>query len=539
MDGNGIYKDWGHTTSTDFYDWVDQPVAIPASDSQGSIWSGSAIIDTENVSGFFSNQTAAEDNVVAFFTSYTDPQEAQSLAYSLDGGESFIPDPDNPIISLNRHGFRDPKVTWHEASKKWIMVTTLGDAVAFWTSSDLRDWNQTSVWTPSDPVGIVECPQFLTIPRRDDSGRFIESVYVLLISIGNVLYENVRSAVRYMPGTFDGETFTPTPAPDAVQNGTNYWLQDYDFGPDTYATAFWYDKDAHAQDSVHSISWATQAIGGYACCTPTDTEGWRHTMTTAREHWLDADYRLVTRPASTGPVAGETIIDKSDVESVEFAYDDDLQAQNPAVEFTWTVRARADTTAQLALVSTETGENLTVTVALSAGAASVTLHRSMQGWSSASHIDDWSEASVEPASVKGDEATYSIYGIYDRSIFEIFVNDGDSSGTMLFFANGVVDQILVGSADSIDSTGTSGGASASFDFKATTLRSDWGSSTSSKSAVEETRDEGVIRKQGSDDYVALGIQRRESSTLSKSSAETYVDESVIRKQGSASFRPLG
>ena len=162
----------------------------------------------------------------------------------------------------------------------------------------------------------------------------------------------------------------------------------------------------------------------------------------------------------------------------------------------------------------------------------------MQGWSSASHIDDWSEASVEPASVKGDEATYTIYGIYDRSIFEIFVNDGDSSGTMLFFANGVVDQILVGSADSINSTGTSGGASASFDFKATTLRSVWGSSTSSKSAVEETRDEGVIRKQGSDDYAALGIQRRES-TSSKSSAETYVDESVIRKQGSASFRPLG
>lgn len=509
-------------------------MAIPASDSQGSIWSGSAIIDTENVSGFFSNQTAAEDNVVAFFTSYTDPQEAQSLAYSLDGGESFIPDPDNPIISLNRHGFRDPKVTWHEASGKWIMVTTLGDAVAFWTSSDLRDWNQTSVWTPSDPVGIVECPQFLTIPRRDDSGKFIESVYVLLISIGNVLYENVRSAVRYMPGTFDGETFTPAPAPDAVQNGTNYWLQDYDFGPDTYATAFWYDKGARPQDSVHSISWATQAIGGYACCTPTDTEGWRHTMTTAREHWLDADYRLVTRPAPTGPVAGETFLDESGVDGIGFDYSADLRAQNPAVEFTWTIRAQAGApAAQLALVSTETGENLTVTVDVAAG--SVALHRSMQGWSSASHIDDWSESGVEPASAKGSggEATYTIYGIYDRSILEVFVNDGDSSGTMLFFANGVVDQIRVGSVDGSSSVSSS--SPASFDFKAATLRSVWRASAaaaaaSSKAAAEEARDEAVIRKQGADGYGTLGLHRR--------GFEGYVDESVIRKQGSASFRPL-
>ena len=47
---------WGHATSTDLYNWVNQPIALFATeDSQ--IFSGSIVIDVNNTSGFFPNQT--------------------------------------------------------------------------------------------------------------------------------------------------------------------------------------------------------------------------------------------------------------------------------------------------------------------------------------------------------------------------------------------------------------------------------------------------------------------------------------------------
>ncbi len=167
----------------------------------------------------------------------------------------------------------------------------------------------------------------------------LETVYVLLISIGNVQYQNQRSAVRYVPGTFDGMTFVPKAVPGAIQNGSNYWLQDYDFGPDTYATAFWFEQSAGLEDTVHSISWATQVTDGYAWGTPTDVEGWRHTMTTARSHYLDTEYRLRTLPASTETLQSVTIFQRENVSTIDFSYDDALRAANPALEFTWTLRA--------------------------------------------------------------------------------------------------------------------------------------------------------------------------------------------------------
>ncbi len=47
---------WGHATSRDLYTWENQKLAIFATeDSQ--IFSGSAVIDVNNTSGFFPNQT--------------------------------------------------------------------------------------------------------------------------------------------------------------------------------------------------------------------------------------------------------------------------------------------------------------------------------------------------------------------------------------------------------------------------------------------------------------------------------------------------
>ena len=48
---------WGHATSRDLYHWTNQPIALyPGAVGEG-IFSGSAIVDVNNTSGFFPNQT--------------------------------------------------------------------------------------------------------------------------------------------------------------------------------------------------------------------------------------------------------------------------------------------------------------------------------------------------------------------------------------------------------------------------------------------------------------------------------------------------
>jgi levanase/fructan beta-fructosidase len=42
---------WGHATSTDLRQWEEQPVAIPCTEQEG-IFSGSAVLDFHNTSGF-------------------------------------------------------------------------------------------------------------------------------------------------------------------------------------------------------------------------------------------------------------------------------------------------------------------------------------------------------------------------------------------------------------------------------------------------------------------------------------------------------
>ena len=82
---------WGHATSRDLLAWEEQPVAIPC-DDQEAIFSGSAVFDEHNTSGF---GTAANPPLVAVYTSAyggSSPlagRQAQSLAYSLDEGRTW------------------------------------------------------------------------------------------------------------------------------------------------------------------------------------------------------------------------------------------------------------------------------------------------------------------------------------------------------------------------------------------------------------------------------------------------------------------
>lgn len=48
---------WGHATSKDLYHWTNQPIAIFPDKKGDGIFSGSSVIDANNTSGFFPNQS--------------------------------------------------------------------------------------------------------------------------------------------------------------------------------------------------------------------------------------------------------------------------------------------------------------------------------------------------------------------------------------------------------------------------------------------------------------------------------------------------
>src|SRR6185312_6436261 len=114
---------WGHATSKDLIHWKEQPIALYP-DSLGYIFSGSAVVDQNNTSGFGRDGKVP---LVAIFTSHnphaapgaTDV-ENQSIAYSLDNGKTWTKYSGNPVLkNPGISDFRDPKVMWYSAENKW------------------------------------------------------------------------------------------------------------------------------------------------------------------------------------------------------------------------------------------------------------------------------------------------------------------------------------------------------------------------------------------------------------------------------------
>jgi fructan beta-fructosidase len=93
---------WGHATSPDMIHWKREPIAIYP-DSLGTIFSGSAVVDINNTSGFGKK---GQVPLVAIYTSHDQKGEQagrndfqnQSVAYSLDNGKTWIKYNANPVL---------------------------------------------------------------------------------------------------------------------------------------------------------------------------------------------------------------------------------------------------------------------------------------------------------------------------------------------------------------------------------------------------------------------------------------------------------
>jgi fructan beta-fructosidase len=261
---------WGHAASRDLVHWERLPIALYP-DSLGYIFSGSAVVDKNNSSGFGTPENPA---LVAVYTNHSVEKEragrndyqTQALAYSLDNGRSWKKYKDNPALkNPGTKDFRDPKVSWHEPSKKWVMILAVSDHVELYNSPDLKTWTKVSEFGKEYGAhgGVWECPDLFPLTIEGES----KQKWVMLVSI-NPGGPNVGSATQYFIGEFDGEKFKTDANKSQVK-----WI---DWGQDNYAGVTYSNTP---DKRTIFIGW----MNNWAYAQVVPTKRWRGATTLARE----------------------------------------------------------------------------------------------------------------------------------------------------------------------------------------------------------------------------------------------------------------
>lgn len=186
---------WGHAVSKDLVHWEELGDKL-LPDDMGPMFSGSAVVDWKNTSGFGKD---GKPPLVLFYTAAGNPT-VQGMAWSTDG-RTFTKYIGNPIVKEVTGGNRDPKVTWHEPTRQWVMTLYVEwkgrHTIHFFTSPNLKDWKLASISNGDAPGGrfLFECPDFFELPVDGDATR---KKWVL-----------IAADSAYALGSFDGTRFLP------------------------------------------------------------------------------------------------------------------------------------------------------------------------------------------------------------------------------------------------------------------------------------------------------------------------------------------
>ena len=235
---------WGHARSSDLVTWEELPIALYPTEL-GTCFSGTAV-ETD------------EGEIKLFYTAHRrisdEDYQVQCLVHADRSLTTFRLDAANPVLdNPGLSCFRDPKVLWHVASGRWIMATTLGQSVGFYSSPDQIDWHFESSFGENHgrhSEGPWECPDL--IPMTDAAG---DDRWILIVGIGSGAYA-AGSGTQYFVGQFDGHNFTNANPPS-----TTLWL---DYGRDFYAAQSFSSRDGSAPVV---LAWASN--WQYARHTPT------------------------------------------------------------------------------------------------------------------------------------------------------------------------------------------------------------------------------------------------------------------------------
>jgi fructan beta-fructosidase len=393
---------WGHAVSTDMVSWTYLPTAI-ASDSLGDIFSGSAVIDENNTAGFGKNA------MIAIYTSNGKTQQ-QSISYSTDKGRTFVKYTQNPVLANpGITDFRDPKVSWNETSRQWVMALATKQTITFYGSPDMKAWTKLSEFGEGigSHTGVWECPDLFPLKFQG------KKKWVLLVSSGGV--PNGGTATQYFIGTFDGTRFTADPLPYPL------WI---DYGRDNYAGVTWGNLPSKDGRRIF-LGWMNN--WDYANQVP--TQNFRSAMTVPRElalmnngkHLILANYPTIEVNSLRG--AGKTFPNQHVEKEVKIP--ELLKVNDGTYEIEMTIKPDNTSIFGFGLTNTK-GEYLNFTFDLTSNQLSIDRHKSGKV-----DFNDKFKAGMSAPLIK--RVLYTVRLLIDKASVEIFINKGELAMTTLFF----------------------------------------------------------------------------------------------------------
>lgn len=402
---------WGHAVSKDLTHWDNSPVAL-APDHLGAIYSGSAVVDHENSAGL------GKGAMVAIFTSAGERQ-AQSLAYSTDGGKTFTKYEGNPILSDPAiTDFRDPKVFWYPPTKQWIMSLATSQSITFYGSKNLKQWTRLSEFGEGigNHQGVWECPDLFPLTYEG------KNIWVLLVSI-NPGGPNGGSATQYFLGDFDGKTFSPLPLPYPL------WI---DYGRDNYAGVS-FGNIPNSDGRRIFVGWMSNWDYG----NEVPTKHFRSAMTLPRNLHLTHNGKhpiVASWPIKeTESLRTETAELKEQNGIRDFSYERLLKNNQGAYELSFTLSPNNSNRFSFALENNQ-GEFIEYQFDLANSTLKVDRSKSSVAFSA-----NFAEKHIEAPLVA--KKNYTIHLWVDKASVELFVNDGELSLTNIVFPNEVYNSL--------------------------------------------------------------------------------------------------
>lgn len=405
---------WGHAVSRDLIVWEHLPIALyPADD--GWIFSGSAVIDSQNTAGFGAGAMIAIYSLHIELTEDSAIQN-QGIAYSLDDGRTWTKYAGNPVIEMPDLGghneFRDPKVDWYGTPEDghWVMILAVKDEVWLYTSPNLKDWELASKFGQEFGChgGVWECCDLFEMPIENND----QSRWVMLVSVQNGAPAG-GNGVQYFIGDFDGKTFTPFESHPKTR-----WV---DYGPDFYA-AVTYNHAPNGRRIL--IGW----MNNWPYSHDIPAEIWRGQQSVPRELFLEQtknDYRLIQQPVAELEAFWDKIISTKSFPVDGTCALKDFSAS--VAEYTITFQVDDATAVDNFGMRVRCGERQQTTIGYSQSDQAVYVDRGKMGVD----VPKMAHSSLHRSKTKPVAGKLTLNVIVDHESIEVWANEGDAYLTLL------------------------------------------------------------------------------------------------------------